>query len=292
MKTGTIRRRAGLVCFAIGAAALSGILFHAQVYAQEAPKHTVFYTHGRIYTNDPAEPWAEAMAVADGKIVCIGKMAHVLLDCGGSQQSAETVHLNEHFVMPGFNDAHVHLGSAGADALAVELRGVKSPEEMQKRVAEAVAHHKEGEWITGSGWDHTLWPDKRFPNRQQLDAVAPKNPVILTHISGHVAVANSLALKKAEIDKSTPNPPGGEIEHDGLGEPTGMLKEAAAMALVRVRIPDLSGGERRRGLEIVLSNVTRNGVTSVQDNSAWEDFQVYQQLKEDGKLTARITEWL
>ena len=292
MKRGTIRLRVGLLCFAIGAAVLTAPMFYADVHAQEAAKHTVFYTHGRIYTNDPAEPWAEAIAVADGKIVCIGKMAHVLLDCGGSQQSAETVHLNEHFVMPGFNDAHVHLGSAGADALAVELRGIKSPEEMQKRVAEAVAHHKEGEWITGSGWDHTLWPDKRFPNRQQLDAVAPKNPVILTHISGHVAVANSLALKKAEIDKSTPNPPGGEIEHDGLGEPTGMLKEAAAMALVRVRIPDPSMEERRRGIEIVLQNVARNGVTSMQDNSAWEDFQVYQQLKEDGKLTARITEWL
>jgi predicted amidohydrolase YtcJ len=292
MKTGTIRLRAGLLSFAVGAAALSGILFHAQVHAQEASKHTVFYTHGRIYTNDPAGPWAEAIAVADGKIVCIGKMAHVLLDCGGSQQSAETVRLNDKFVMPGFNDAHVHLGGAGADALAVQLRGAASPEEMQKRVAEAVAHHKEGEWITGGGWDHTLWPDKRFPNRQQLDAVAPKNPVILTHISGHVAVANSLALKKAEIDKSTPNPSGGEIEHDGLGEPTGMLKEAAAMALVRVRIPDPSMEERRRGLEIVLANVARNGVTSVQDNSAWEDFQAYQQLKEESKLSARITEWL
>jgi len=194
--------------------------------------------------------------------------------------------------MPGFNDAHVHLGSAGADAQAVELRGVSSVQEMQKRVAEAVAHHKEGEWITGSGWDHTLWPDKRFPNRQELDAVAPNNPVILTHISGHVAVANSLALKKAEIHKSTPNPPGGEIEHDGLGEPTGMLKESAAMNLVRVRIPDPSMEERQRGIEIVLANVARNGVTSMQDNSAWEDFQVYQQLKEEGKLTARITEWL
>jgi predicted amidohydrolase YtcJ len=293
MKTRTIRLRVALLCFAMGlSAALTAPLFHADVHAQEAAKRTVFYAHGRIYTNDPAEPWAESMAVADGKIVCIGKMAHVLLDCGGSEQSAETVHLHEKFVMPGFNDAHVHLGSAGADALAVELRGVKSPEEMQKRIAEAVAHHKEGEWVTGSGWDHTLWPDKRFPNRQQLDAVAPKNPVILTHISGHVAVANSLALKNAEIDKSTPNPQGGEIEHDGLGEPTGMLKEAAAMALVRVRIPDPSMEERRRGIEIVLANAARNGVTSLQDNSAWEDFQVYQQLKEEGKLTARITEWL
>lgn len=292
MRVGTVRLRMGLLGFAVGAAALIALVFHGEAHPQEAAKRTVFYTHGRIYTNDPAEPWAEAMAVSDGKIVCIGKTAHVLLDCGGSQQGVETVHLDEKFVMPGFNDAHAHLGSAGADALAVELRGVKSPEEMQKRVAEAVAHHKEGEWITGSGWDHTLWPDKRFPNRQQLDAVAPKNPVMLTHISGHVAVANSLALKNAEIDKSTPNPPGGEIEHDGLGEPTGMLKEAAAMKLVRDRIPDPSMEERRRGLEIVLANVARNGVTSLQDNSAWEDFQVYQQLKEEGKLTARITEWL
>ena len=139
------------------------------------------------------------------------------------------MNLHGQFVMPGFNDAHVHLGGAAAEALAVPLTGVPSAEEMQKRVAEAVAHRKEGEWITGGGWDHTLWAEKKFPNRQQLDAVAPKNPVILTHVSGHVAVANSLALKKAEIGKTTPNPPGGEIEHDALGEPTGMLKEAAAM---------------------------------------------------------------
>jgi predicted amidohydrolase YtcJ len=291
MKVGGAHLRLACVWFALGAA-LCAVPLGQNRAAQERPKHTVFYTHGRIYTNDPANPRAEAMAVADGQITCIGKLDHVLLDCGGSQQGAETVHLSGLFVMPGFNDAHVHLGSAGADALAVELRGVSSAQEMQKRVAEAVAHHKEGEWITGSGWDHTLWPDKRFPNRQELDAVAPNNPVILTHISGHVAVANSLALKKAEIDKSTPNPPGGEIEHDGLGEPTGMLKESAAMNLVRVRIPDPSMEERRRGIDIVLANVARNGVTSVQDNSAWEDFQVYQQLKEEGRLTARITEWL
>lgn len=285
----SLRSKVGI--FAVGVA-LSCAAFLANTAAQEKPGHTTYYTHGRIYTNDPGNPWAEAMAVADGVITCIGKMDHVLLDCGGSKEGAETVNLHGEFVMPGFNDAHVHLGSAGADELAVQLRGVRSVEEMQKRVAEAVARHKEGEWITGSGWDHTLWPDKRFPNRQQLDVVAPKNPVILTHISGHVAVANSLALKKAEIDKTTPNPPGGEIEHDGLGEPTGMLKEGAAMNLVRDRIPDPSPEQRRRGIELVLQNVARNGVTSLQDNSAWEDFQVYQQLKEEGKLTVRITEWL
>jgi predicted amidohydrolase YtcJ len=284
-----VRILAGILPLAVVASIAA---FHAKTsIAQKAPT-TTYYTHGRIYTNDPEHPWAEAMAVSEGKISCIGKMDHVLLDCGGGQEGVETVPLKGQFVMPGFNDAHVHLGGAAADELAVPLTGVPSAEEMQKRVAAAVAQHKEGEWITGGGWDHTLWPEKRFPNRQQLDAVAPRNPVILTHISGHVAVANSLALKSAEIGKTTPNPPGGEIEHDALGEPTGMLKEYAAMSLVKVRIPDATAEQRRKGIELVLENVAKNGVTSVQDFSDWADFQVYQQLKEEGKLTVRITEWL
>ena len=266
--------------------------FHVKSSRAQKVPTTTYYTHGRIYTNDPEHPWAEAMAISEGKITCIGKTDHVLLDCGGGQEGVETINLKGQFLMPGFNDAHVHLGGAGADELAVPLAGVPSVEEMQKRLAAAVAQHKPGEWITGGGWDHTTWPEKKFPNRQQLDAVAPKNPVILTHISGHVAVANSLALKSAEIDKTTPNPPGGEIEHDALGEPTGMLKEGAAMSLVKVRIPDPSPEQRRKGIELVLQNVAKNGVTSVQDYSEWADFQVYQELKEAGKLTVRITEWL
>ena len=129
-----------------------------------------------------------------------------------ADKGAEIVDLEKHFVMPGFNDAHVHLGGAGAIGSRFALNGVQTVEELQKRLAEAVAQHKEGEWITGSGWDHTLWPEKKFPNRQQLDAVSPKNPVILTHISGHVAVANSLALQLAEIDEEHAKSAGGEIE--------------------------------------------------------------------------------
>ena len=277
----------------LSAAALATVIaLHSPSRAQEKTPRTIYYVHGRIYTNDPAQPWAEAMAVTDEKISCIGKLDHVLLDCGGGQEGAITVQLKGQFVMPGFNDAHVHLGGAAADILAVPLMGVPSVEELQKLVAAAAARHKQGEWITGGGWDHTLWSEKKFPNRQQLDAVAPKNPVILTHISGHVAVANSLALKSAEIDKTTTNPPGGEIERDGFGEPTGMLKEHAAMSLVTVRIPDPPVEVRRHGIELVLENVAKNGVTSAQDYSDWEDFKVYRQLKEDGKLTVRITEWL
>ena len=247
------------------------------------------YRNGRIYTNDPGSPWAAAMLVRGEEILAVGDDDEV---SALAETGAKTVDLEKHFVMPGFNDAHVHIGGAGEDWIAVRLNGVKSVAELRKRLAEGVAQHKEGEWIAGRGWDHTFWPDKKFPNRKQLDEVSPKNPVILTHISGHVAVANSLALQLAGITKSTPNPSGGEIEKDASGEPTGMLKEGAAMGLVDSKIPPPSMEQRRRGIELALADVAQHGVTSLQDNSAWEDFLTYRAIKNDGKLTVRITEWL
>jgi predicted amidohydrolase YtcJ len=253
---------------------------------------TTYYLHGRIYTNDPQHPWAVAMAIRDEKILCIGTLAHVLLDCGGAQSEAETIQLNDQFVMPGFNDAHTHLGGAGRDKLNLSLNGVDSIAELQRLVKEDVAKKKIGEWVLGSGWDQTRWPDKKFPTRLQLDEVAPNNPVFLVHISGHVAVANSEALKHAEITPDTKNPMGGEIDRFEDGEATGLLKEGAAMQMVAQRIPDPSDEDRRKGIELVLRELARNGVTSAQDNSEWEDFLVYKQLKEEKKLTVRITEWL
>jgi predicted amidohydrolase YtcJ len=259
--------------------------------AQESPR-TVLYLHGRIYTNDPQHPWAAAMAVRDGKIICVGSVAQVMSECGVSEAHPETVQLHEQFLMPGFNDAHMHLGSAGEGMLAVRLYGAANIEELKKRLAASVAAHRPGEWITGAGWDHTLWPEKQFPNKWMLDDVSPKNPVLLTHVSGHVAVANSLALKLAELDAKSPNPTGGELERNSAGELTGMLKEDSAMELVRGRIPDPTAEQRRHGILLVLADLSKNGVTSAQDNSEWEDFLVYKQLKDEGKLTARITEWL
>ena len=269
-----------------------GAGLRAQTPSATAVPPTIYFVHGRIYTNDPQHPWAAAIAVREGKILCIGALDHVLLDCGGSEEHAETVQLNGHFVMPGFNDAHMHLGSAGQGMLSVRLNGATSIEELQKRVAEAVATHRPGEWIKGGGWDHTLWQDKKFPNKQQLDAVAPKNPVLLTHVSGHVAVANSLALQISGVTKESPNPKGGEFERTEDGQPTGLLKESPAMRLVAQNIPDPTDEQRRRGIEMVLADLAKNGVTSAQDNSEWEDFLVYHALKDEGKLTVRITEWL
>lgn len=251
---------------------------------------TTYYLHGRIYTNDPKHPWAVAMAVRDEKIFCIGTLSQVLLDCGGAK-SSEVVQLKGRFVMPGFNDAHVHLGGAGHDKLTLALNGISSAAELLKMVKEAAEKHQPGEWILGSGWDQTRWADQKYPTRMDLDQAAPNNPVYLDHVSGHIAVVNSLALKHAEITADTPNPLGGEIERFADGEPTGLLKENAK-EMVTQRIPDPSPADRRKGIELVLAELAQNGVTSVQDNSAWEDFLVYTDLKQEKKLTARITEWL
>jgi predicted amidohydrolase YtcJ len=256
----------------------------------DAPRTTLFL-HGRIYTNDTAHPWASALAVRDGKIICIGDISNVMLECSGGD-NIETIQLAGHFVMPGFNDAHVHLENAAEDKLAVQLLGVTTIEELQKRLAACVAQHKQGEWITGKGWDHTLLPDKAFPSRQQLDAASAKNPVILTNISGHLAVANSLALQLAGISKTTPDPAGGQIARDADNQATGMLLEDSAMHIVKSKVPETTPEQLRQGLEMVLAEFAQNGITSVQDVSDWENFSLYHQLKEEGKLTVRITQFL
>jgi len=251
---------------------------------------TTYYLHGRIYTNDPKHPWAEAMAVRDEKILCVGTLSQILLDCGGAE-SHDIVQLKGRFVMPGFNDAHVHLGGAGRDKLTLALNGATSVDDVLKMVKAAAEKHKPGEWVLGSGWDQSRWPDQKYPTRLELDQAAPDNPVYLDHISGHIAVVNSLALKHAEITSETPNPPGGEIDRFADGEPNGLLKENAT-EMVSQRIPDPSDDERQKGIELVLAELAENGVTSVQDFSAWEDFQAYGELKKANKLTVRVTEWL
>jgi predicted amidohydrolase YtcJ len=251
---------------------------------------TTYYLHGHIYTNDPQHPWTEAMAVRDEKILCIGTISQILLECGGAD-SNDVVQLKGNFVMPGFNDAHVHIGDAGQAKLNLVLNDASSVDDLLSRVKAAAAKHKPEEWIQGSGWDQSRWADQKYPTRLELDQVAPNNPVYLVHVSGHIAVANSLALKHAEITTETPNPQGGEIGRFADNEPDGLLKEKA-IDMVAQRIPDPSDEQRKQGIQLVLDELARNGVTSVQDFSSWEDFLAYNDLKQAKKLTVRITEWL
>ena len=161
----------------------------------------------------------------------------------------QVVDLGGHFVMPGFNDAHVHLANAGFGKLTVDLTGARSLAEMQERIAVRAKTTPAGEWLTGRGWDHTLWPGQKLPTRQDLDQVTGDHPAIFTRVDGHISVANSAALRFAGITASTPDPAGGKIDRDPQGEPTGILRETVKDDLL-AKLPPPSPAQRRRALEL------------------------------------------
>ena len=273
-----------LVAFA-GVAGLTARLFAT---AQEKQTADLVLINGNIYTGDPARPRVEALAVQGERIIATGSTQEIQ---AYRSEKTKVMDLGGRFALPGFNDAHIHMANGGQAQMAVELNGAKSLEEFQQRIRARLGEFQKGEWLTGRGWDHTLWPGKKFPTAKDLDAVSTEHPMIFNRVDGHVAIVNSLALRLAGITKNTLNPPGGEIERDAAGSATGLLKENA-MGLVRRQVPDITPEQRRRGLELALAEAARHGITSVQDNSGWEDFQVYSALKKEGKLTLRVTEWL
>ncbi|HYL68987.1 MAG TPA: amidohydrolase [Candidatus Limnocylindria bacterium] len=266
----------------------------------EAPADLVL-TNGRIYTGNAKLPWASAIAIREETIAAVAAPDADLKTFIGLK--TRVIDLRGQFAMPGFNDAHVHLAGAGQQMLEVNLEGAASLSEFQQRIRIRLKDSKAGEWIMGRGWDHTLWPEKKFPTRQDLDAVSTNHPMIFGRVDGHVAIANSRALAIAGIGHTTPDPPAGHIERDpATGEPTGMLEEDAAMDLVYNRIPPHSVAQRRRALELAIEEAVKWGVTSLQDNSVdnkpdsdnfgWQNFLVLQQMQRERALKARVTEWL
>ena len=259
------------------------------------PKADVIFIHANVYTGVPANAQfssilrEEAIAVRGERIQAVGKNADIEKLKGPSTQ---VVDLSGHFVMPGFNDAHLHLAAAGLQKLSVDLTGVKTLDEFRKRVLAKVETAQSGEWILGGGWDETMWPVKSLPSRWDLDEVSGGHPVFLDRVDGHLAVANTRALQLANITLATHNPEGGKIDRDENGQPTGILREGAQQA-VRAVIPAPSHEMRRKGIEVALADLAAHGVTSAQDYSpGGESFQIYEDLEKEGKLTARISEWL
>ncbi|HXO37192.1 MAG TPA: amidohydrolase [Candidatus Acidoferrum sp.] len=230
----------------------------------------------------------QALAVSAGNLIAVGSNGEIKKLVGPKTQ---VVDLGGHFVMPGFNDAHVHLGSGGFEKLNVDLVGSKSLDDMKQRIAARVKTAAQGEWIVGRGWDHTLWAEQKTPMRADIDSVSGDHPAIFNRVDGHIAIVNSAALKAAGVTAQSPDPHGGKIDRDDKGEPTGILRETA-MGLVGEKIPPPSQAQRRRAAELALEDAARWGITSAQDNSDWEDFLTYEQMEKEGKLTLRIAEWL
>jgi predicted amidohydrolase YtcJ len=290
---GASRNLAVSICFMISLVSVPTAI--GQNASAPAAKADIIFDHANVYTGVPANtPFAsivreEAIAVKGDRILAVGKTLD-LQKFKGSQ--TQVIDLGGHFVMPGFNDAHLHLDDAGATKLSVDLTGVKSLDELRERVAKKVAASKPGDWIVGSGWDETLWPVKVTPTRWDLDEVSGGHSVFLVRIDGHIAVANTRALQLGSVTLATRDPQGGHIDRNENGEPTGILRETAQAAVADV-IPKPSHQLRRQGIELALADLAEHGVTSAQDYSPnWESFQIYEELEKEGKLTARIYAWL
>jgi predicted amidohydrolase YtcJ len=263
--------------------------------AAPGPKADVIYVHANVYTGVPSNAQfssilrEEAIAVRGDRIQAVGKNLDIQKLKGPQTQ---VIDLGGHFVMPGFNDAHMHLADAGLQKLNVDLVGVKTLDEFRERVRARVAKAAPGEWILGGGWDETMWPVKAMPSRWDLDEVSGDHPVFLDRVDGHLAVANTRALQLASVTLASRDPQGGHIDRNESGEPTGILRDTAQHA-VRAVVPEPTLDKRRKGIEVALADLAEHGITSAQDYSPeWENFKIYEELEKSGKLTARISEWL
>jgi predicted amidohydrolase YtcJ len=268
---------APILLLGLAAAALAG---------EARPAADLVVANARVWTGDPKEPEAGALAAIGERIVAVGSRAEIeawrgpgteVLDAGGRR------------VLPGFNDAHLHFFEGSAKLAQVRLKDARSPEELARRIAEHARARSKGEWVLGGTWDDQAFARPRLPTRQDVDALTPETPVFVDRYDGHMALANGLALRLAGVTRETEAPPGGEIVRDAAGEPTGVLKDAA-MGLVSRVVPSPSPEARRRTIREGLRHAASLGVTSVQDMGPDPaDVAAYAELLERGELTVRVS---
>ena len=247
---------------------------------------TLVLTNGKIWTENPNQKEVEAVAIAGNRIVAVGKTNDILKL---EQAGTSIIDLQGKRVLPGFNDAHVHFYSGGANLAGPQLRYTKSQEEFRNTLAVFAQHKPSGEWITGGNWDHENWTPAVLPARQLIDPVTNANPVFINRLDGHMSLANSLALKLAGVDRNTRDVPGGVIVRDAHGNPTGILKDAA-QDLVEKVIPMPSPAQIRTAIRAAQLYANQQGVTSVQDMTVEPAvLRVYQSMLHDGELRVRIS---
>ncbi|KAG5113469.1 hypothetical protein JHK82_036738 [Glycine max] len=250
--------------------------------------------NGVIYTSDDSLPFADSMAVANGRVLCVGNRSFVQEFEGYGTQVLD---LGGKVVVPGFIDSHVHFIDGGLQMMQVKLRGVNKKEEFIRRIKDAAQSTKQGSWILGGGWNNDLWGGD-LPAASWINDVTPNNPVWLSRVDGHMGLANSVALTLAGITNLTDDPRGGTILRTANGEPTGVLIDSAR-TLVTSQIPEDSVDDRREALHRASNLALTRGVTTVVDMGryypgfstelSWDDFSdVYQWANSMSKMKIRV----
>lgn len=257
----------------------------ASAEPQPAPAVTYLIV-GRIWTADAKRPWAEAAAIRDGKFLAVGTRDEVRRALGDGEQSAEVIDARDGLVVPGLFDAHIHLIEGGLRLSSVQLRDAATRAEFVRRIAEFARQREPGEWITGGDWDHSLWGGQ-LPERSWIDEVTPDNPVWINRLDGHMALANTAALRAAGVEDDVQDIAGGEIVRDALGKPTGILKDNAMSLIDRVQ-PTPTMRQRLDATNKAMGYLAERGITSVHHMGTWSDVEVFRLAQRRGLLTARI----
>jgi predicted amidohydrolase YtcJ len=246
------------------------------------PVITLALVNGRVWTGNAAQMEAEAIAIAGDRIVAVGTTADIRQRTG----TAETIDLEGRFVVPGFIDSHIHFLDGGFRLSSVQLRDARTPEEFVARIKAFAATVPTGTWITGGDWDHTLWGGE-LPRRDWIDAITPDHPVWINRLDGHMALANSAALRAAGVDDAVRDVSGGEIVRDAGRRPTGLLKDNA-MDLVAAKAPPPGDALNDRALDAAMKYVAAQGVTAVHHMGTWDDLAVFERAWRAGRLSTRI----
>jgi len=245
------------------------------------------YLNGSVWTGVPGADRAEAIAVARGRIIAVGANGDVE---ALANDATNVVDLDGAFVVPGFIDNHTHFLSGGFALASVQLRDAASPEDFKERIADFAAGLPEGRWIRQGDWDHEKWGGE-LPRKEWIDEATPDNPVLVTRLDGHMALANSLAIELAGVSAETPDPPGGEIVRDENGEPAGVFKDTA-MALITAVIPPPTDEEYDEALAAAMAHALARGVTQIHDMSEgrgdWSSLAAFRRARARGALGMRV----
>ena len=260
--------------------------------------------NGKIWTGEPASPpgakavpakFAQAVAMASGRILAVGSNAEVQAYAG---RNTQVVNLKGRLAVPGLIDSHAHFIQGGFQLLQIDLKDAGSEAEFSRRIAQRASTMAPGRWLLGGDWDEQAWAPAKLPTRGMIDAGTESHPVFLSRYDGHAGLANSLALKLAGVTRATPDPVGGVIVRDAMGEPTGIFKDAA-QDLIAKAIPSPAKTDMTEALRLALQEAARVGLTSVHsitvDADSWNgsftgEIQLLRQAEWEGWLTCRIYE--
>jgi predicted amidohydrolase YtcJ len=280
MKPRALRLILQTLALALGASLLS------QAQSSKAVPADTIVLHGRVYTENAKQPWAQAVAIRGAKIVAVGGDAEIekmravgtkVIDAAGR------------LVLPGFVDSHIHFMDGSLSLGRVNLEGAKDASDIQQRLREYASNHSGDGWILGRGWNYAMFGPEALPHKKYLDEIFPNRPVFLEGYDGHTYWANSKALALAGITRETPDPPNGAIVRDPkTGEATGALKESAQESVAKI-VPKPSRAEKLAALRAGVKWANKHGITRV--HSAGGDFSeldLYDELRRHGDLTLRF----